>query len=113
MVQKVHGTAEDIVGRDVILLHRLMKNNVTKEMGLRGYALFTNPCMERIGKISSITAHTETYEHIGEVPCGVYDLRTYEQKIRETRRVYLQAKDADYIYERIVHTSPDLLEFYY
>jgi len=112
LVQHVPGTAEDIVGRDVILLHRLLKNTVTEKMGLRGYALFTTACLERMDHLSSITPHTETYEHIGEVQCAVYDLRDYEQKQRETRRVYLEAKDADYIYERIVRTSPELLWSY-
>ena len=109
MVQKVPGTAEDIVGRDVILLHHLLKNRVTEKMGLRGYALLTNACLDRMGQLSSITAHTETYEHIGEVQCGLYDLQSYEQKMRETKRVYLEPKDADYIYERIVQTSPEML----
>lgn len=109
LVQKLPGTAEDIVGRDVILLHRLMKNGVTGKMGLRGYALFTNACLERIGKIPSITAHTETYEHIGEVQCGVYDLGAYEQAMRETRRVYIEPNEADYIFERIVCASQELL----
>ncbi|HKB43656.1 MAG TPA: DUF2652 domain-containing protein [Chitinophagaceae bacterium] len=109
MIQRVPGTTEDIVGRDVILLHRLLKNTVTEKMGLRGYALFTNACLERMIQLSSITAHTETYEHIGEVQCGVYDLHAYEQKLRETNRVYLESKDADYIYERIMKASPELL----
>jgi hypothetical protein len=56
-----------------------------------------------------MVAHSETYEHIGEVECSVYDLGTYEQNIREMRRVYLEPKDADYIFERIVHSSPELL----
>jgi hypothetical protein len=109
MIQRVPGTQEDIVGRDVILLHRLLKNSVTEKMGLRGYALLTNACLERIGQPSSITPHTETYEHIGEVKCGVYDLRSYEQQLRETKRVYLEAKDADYIFERTLKASPELL----
>jgi len=109
MVQKVPGTAEDIVGPDVILLHRLMKNTVSEKMGFRGYALLTNACLERIGQPSSITAHTETYDHIGEVQCAVYDLKSYEQNLRETKRVYLEPKDADYIYERIMKASPELL----
>lgn len=112
MIQKVPGTAEDIVGRDIILLHRLLKNTVTEKLGLRGYALLTDQCLERIDKLSSITAHTESYEHIGEVKGGVFDLRAYEQKLRETKRVYLEAKDADYIFERVVKTSPELLWSY-
>jgi hypothetical protein len=109
MVQKLPGTAEDIVGRDVILLHRLLKNSVSEKMGLRGYALLTRACLKRIGNVSSIAPHTETYEHIGEIECGVYNLRAAEEKMREVRRVYLEPDEADYIYERIVNTSPELL----
>ena len=109
MVQNVPGTAEDIVGRDVILLHRLMKNSVTEKTGLRGYALFTNSCLSRMGGLSSVEAFTEAYEHIGEVVCGLYDLQAYECKMRDTKRVYLEVKDADYTYERIMAASPELL----
>ena len=109
MVQKVPGTAEDIAGRDVILLHRLMKNSITEKTGFRAYALLTNACLQRIGKSSSIRPHTETYEHIGEVACGLYDLHAYEESMRGTKRVYLELKDADYIYERILPASPELL----
>jgi hypothetical protein len=109
MIQKLPGTVEDIAGRDVILVHRLLKNNVTEKMGLRGYALLTSACLEKIGNVSSVTPHTETYEYIGDVSCVVYNLQDYELKLRETRRVYLEPQDADYIYERIVKTSPELL----
>ncbi len=109
MVQKLPGTAEDIVGRDVILLHRLMKNSVTEKMGLRGYALLTNSCLSRMGELSSVTAYAEAYEHIGEVECGVYDLHAYECRMRDTKRVYIELKDADYTYERILSASPELL----
>jgi hypothetical protein len=109
MTQKMRGTADDIVGRDVILVHRLLKNSVTDKMGLRGYALLTKACLKQIGKFPSLTPHSETYDHIGEVACEVYNLRDYEQRLRETRRVYLEPHDADYIFERIVKTSPELL----
>jgi hypothetical protein len=105
----VPGTAEDIVGRDIILLHRLLKNCVTEKTGLRGYVLLTNACLTYIGTPSSIIPHSETYEHIGEVSCGVYDLHAVAQRMRETRRVYIKPEEADYIYERILRASPDLL----
>jgi hypothetical protein len=76
---------------------------------LRGYALITNACLERIGSLLSVTAHQEQYEHIGEVSCGIYNLKEYEQRIRETRRVYLKLEEADYVYERIMNTSPAVM----
>jgi uncharacterized protein YndB with AHSA1/START domain len=109
MIQKVPGTADDIAGRDVILLHRLLKNTVTEKMGFRGYALLTNALLELIAKPKSFVPHTETYEYLGEVQCGVYDLRAAEQKMREATRVYLEPQDADYIYERILPAPPELL----
>ena len=45
---------------------------------MRGYALLTNACLERMGELSSIEPYTQTCEHIGEVECGVYDLHAYE-----------------------------------
>jgi hypothetical protein len=35
MIQKVPGTSEGVAGRDIILLHRLLKNSVTEKTGLR------------------------------------------------------------------------------
>ncbi|HEY1871077.1 MAG TPA: SRPBCC domain-containing protein, partial [Chitinophagaceae bacterium] len=99
----------DIAGRDVILLHRLLKNSVTEKLGLRGYALFTNACLKMVGESPYITPHTESYEHIGEVQCGAYDLHAYEHSMHDTKRVYLEPRDADYIYERIIPASPELL----
>ena len=109
MIQKLPGLSEDIAGRDVILLHRLLKNSVTEKTGLRGYALLTNACLQRIGKSPYIEPHVETYEHIGEVECGMYDLHACEQRMRDIKRVYLEPADADYIYERIMPASPELL----
>jgi hypothetical protein len=109
MIQKLPGTAEDIVGRDVILLHRLMKNSITGKTGLRGYALMTNACLEKMGALSAMETCTETYEHIGNVDCSVYDLHAYECKMRDAKRVYLEPKDADYSYERVMAASPELL----
>ncbi len=109
MLQNVPGTSEGVAGRDIILLHRLLKNHVTEKTGLRGYALLTNAYLDRIGRPLSITAHAETYEHIGEVECGLYDLHAYENRMRDTKRVYLEPGDADYIYERILPASPELL----
>jgi len=95
IVQKVPGTSEGVAGRDIILLHRLLKNSVTEKTGLSGYALLTNACLARIGRPLSITLHSETFEHIGEVQCGLYDLHAYENRMRDVKRVYLEAKDAD------------------
>ena len=114
MIQNVPGTSEGVAGRDIILLHRLLKNSVTEKTGLRGYALLTNASLDRIGRPLSITPHAETFEHIGEVQCGLYDLQAYENRMRDMKRVYLEPRDADYIYERISACfAGTALEFYH
>src|SRR5687768_17062607 len=37
---------DELVGREVIVLHRLLKNGVADTLGLRAYALYTAACIE-------------------------------------------------------------------
>jgi len=112
MVQRVPGTADDLAGPDVILLHRLTKNMVEENYGLRGYALFTDPAMQRIGKLSLTQTHKENYEHLGDVECKIYNLQEYEHRMRQTHRVYLERHESDYIFDRTVKTTPEILWSY-
>lgn len=68
----VHGLRE-IIGPDVVIVHRLLKNTV----GLREYALFTAALVDQLGADAPgvrLEAHSESYEYIGVVPTGVWDL---------------------------------------
>jgi uncharacterized protein YndB with AHSA1/START domain len=40
---------EELVGYDVILVHRLLKNRIADATGTRGYALLTMPAIEELG----------------------------------------------------------------
>ena len=83
VVQRVAGTAEDLAGPDVILVHRLMKNCVEEACGMRAYALLTAPCLARIGQLPELQKHRETYEHIGDVNCSLHDLRAAREAMKE------------------------------
>ena len=61
---------DDLQGSDVILVHRLLKNDVRERLGRPAYLLCTDAARERIPGLSWID-HVETYEHLGAVPCGV------------------------------------------
>ena len=68
---------EELVGNDVNLLFRLLKNRVTEVTGLRAYALYTNAAIQKLGLeglTESMRAHSETYEHIGEVNVWIQDM---------------------------------------
>ena len=63
-----------VMGEDVILVHRMLKNNVVG----RDYALFSRSLTNRIGtdraKNAGFHEHQETYETFGEVAMDYLDL---------------------------------------
>ena len=74
LMQKVAGV-EHLLGTDVNLIHRLSKNHVSESTGWKGYALFTDPVLERMQTDkTSFVQQTESYEHLGEVETYVRDM---------------------------------------
>lgn len=74
--QKIAGRSE-LLGSDVILVHRLLKNEVVERLGVPAYALFSQACLDAAGlepAALGLRAHRETYDRIGEVPVWVEDL---------------------------------------
>jgi class 3 adenylate cyclase len=88
----------EMIGSDVNLVHRLLKNNVTEATGWRAYMLFTEPCLEHM-HINLEDAHQqmESYEHLAEVRTYSLDLHKRYHEIVETRRVMLDKDEADVI----------------
>jgi uncharacterized protein YndB with AHSA1/START domain len=67
----------DLVGPDVIVLHRLLKNHVVNEHGWRAYALLTDAAVKSVGLDClrlGMVAHHESYEDAGDVLGWVEDL---------------------------------------
>jgi hypothetical protein len=77
--QEVGGRSQ-VAGPDVILTHRLLKNDVAG----RAYLLLTEHAL-RWAEIDptqpGLFAHSEHYEHLGEVRCFVKDLDKPEPRI--------------------------------
>jgi Protein of unknown function (DUF2652) len=94
VVQRRSG-AEDLAGRDVILLHRLLKNSVRDTLGIDAYALLTETLVARMAVPPQLPAHQETYETIGTVECVVEDLASVAEAYRRGRRVVVTAEEAD------------------
>jgi uncharacterized protein YndB with AHSA1/START domain len=68
---------EELVGSEVILAHRLLKNAVTERTGIGAYALYTEGCLHAASADPAdfgLVEHRETYDHIGEVVGWVRDL---------------------------------------
>jgi uncharacterized protein YndB with AHSA1/START domain len=100
--QKMAGR-EELAGRDVILVHRLLKNDVAKTFGPHAYALYSDACVRAMGidpAAQGLLEHAEAIEHIGETKCWVSDLETAWTRETETARSLVQRRGAFMIMER-------------
>jgi hypothetical protein len=87
---------EDLAGPDVILVHRMLKNSVSEGGGPEAYAFFTEACLQRLPPQFNLPSHSEVYESFGETRGGVHDLDPVLGAMREERRLYISAADADF-----------------
>ena len=87
---------EDLAGPDVILAHRLLKNTISNNDGPRAYSFFTQACQQRLPPSFELPSHIEMYESFGETKGGVHDLDPVLSRMRDERRLYLSASDADF-----------------
>lgn len=98
-IRRLGGRGEELTGHDVILVHRLLKNTASEVLGLRGYALFTEACVNALGvdpTALGMRGHCERYEDMGEVPAWVVDLETRWEFEHERRRVFVAPEEASF-----------------
>jgi hypothetical protein len=94
IVQDVMGIYE-LVGSDVNLIHRLLKNHVTENTGWKAYALLTERALDHIGvRPTNMLEQVETYEHLGDTSTFSYDLKQRYQETVQSRRVFVEAEEA-------------------
>ena len=82
VIQQFAG-AQQLLGTDVNLIHRLAKNHVSESTGWKGYALFTDQVMERMQHSKDdFFKQSESYEHLGDVEVYCMDMhpRYHEMK---------------------------------
>jgi hypothetical protein len=91
ILQKIAGRQE-LLGSDVIVAHRLLKNDVVEKLGIKAYALISQRCID-VSDLDpaalGMVADTQTYDRIGDVPAWAHDLerRWQEEEARGRVRV--------------------------
>ena len=75
IVQRI-GSYDELLGPDVNLVHRLLKNTVTDRLGLRAYCMYTRQAWERLGlhDVTSLVEHDEDIPDFGLVTTYIQDL---------------------------------------
>jgi uncharacterized protein YndB with AHSA1/START domain len=94
--QKVAGRAE-LLGSDVIVAHRLLKNEVGERLGLSAYALLSQACIDAADidpAALGMRPHVETYDRIGDVPAWAHDLERRWQEEEARARVFVTPEEA-------------------
>ena len=87
---------EELIGRDVIVVHRLLKNGVGEQTGATAYALLTDALTTTMAldpPALGMTPHSETYDVVGEVPGWIHDLERRWQEEDERARVFVRPED--------------------
>ena len=96
-IRRTVAGGEELTGGDVILVHRLLKNQVAASLGMRGYALYTERCLAAMGidpVAVGMSQHHETYDDVGRVEGYVDDLERRWHDEQERRRVRVAAEEA-------------------
>ncbi len=89
--QRVAGRQE-LLGSDVIVVHRLLKNEVVEKLEISAYALITQKCIDVTDlDPGALGMHeiTESYDRIGDVPAWVHDLERRWQGEEARQRVFV------------------------
>ena len=107
VMQKVAGRSE-LVGSDVIVVHRLLKNTIIET----AYAFISDACMDLTGldpPALKMRHHSEKYEHVGEIGGWVVDLEQAWRAYRERKQIYVDEKHAAFSYEAFLAAPPQLV----
>jgi len=102
MVKQKMSGREELAGRDVILVHRLLKNTVGEKIGSRAYAVYSDACIQTLGidpAEQGLVEHHETIDIIGDVRLWLRNLEAAWQREREQTRVEITREDAYAILE--------------
>src|SRR3954451_10036758 len=96
LIQKVAGRQE-LLGSDVIVVHRLLKNDVVDRLEIPAYALFSQASLDAAGldpAALGMRPHSETYERIGEVRTWVHAPERRGQEEEEQARVFVPPQES-------------------
>lgn len=103
---------QELVGSDVNLIHRLLKNSVRESTGFQAYALFTEQALDQLDLHeirSTMAPHTESYPHIGELRLWVQDMGPIWKAEREAVQVELPEEQLVYRLDVELDMPPELV----
>jgi uncharacterized protein YndB with AHSA1/START domain len=105
VVRQKFGSWEELVGSDVIVVHRLLKNRIGEATGFSAYAMYTEACVRAMGIDDPVSAgfteHVEAFEGVGEIRAWVRDLQAAWDAELVRAQLVIETKDIARSYEAI------------
>jgi hypothetical protein len=95
-------TYTELVGNDVNVTHRLVKNHIREQTGIGAYAAYTEQAVEALGIgefASQMQQHMEQFPDVGEIQLYIQDLEPVWQQEHERRRIFVEPEKAVFIVE--------------
>src|SRR5258708_655598 len=95
MIQNITNIRE-LVGSDVNLAHRLMKNHVAEEKGWHAYALFTAKALQSMAlQLEDAYPQVENYEHLGDTQTYSLNMHDSYKRMTDARQLRVSEQDAE------------------
>ncbi len=91
------GPYKELIGNDVNLLHRLLKNKISETLRLRAYAAYTQAVIDHLqlsAFCKEMLKHSEAFADVGEVQLYVQDMHGVWEKKREGTRIEVKSEEA-------------------
>ncbi len=89
-VQQDFGSQVELVGTDVNLIHRLMKNHVKQATGFSAYTLYTEAAVRQLGieaMTETMNRHEESLDDLGVVHMWAQDMHPIWERRREEHQI--------------------------
>ena len=93
---------DELAGRDVIVVHRLLKNAVKDRIANHAYALYSDACLAvmRIDpNAQRLVEHSESIDILGELKCWISDLTDAWEAEKDRRRYLVTRNAAAHLFE--------------
>ncbi|MEP7039979.1 MAG: DUF2652 domain-containing protein [Chloroflexota bacterium] len=94
--QRIAGS-EELLGSEVIVVHRLLKNDVVEQLGIGAYALFSEAAVSAMAidpAALGMRPLTAAYEHIGELSTWVHGLERRWQEEESRQLIYVSPAES-------------------
>ena len=115
VLQKITNYTE-LVGNEVNVVHRLLKNHIKEKTGVSAYAAYTQAAVDALGIqefVDEMQEHTEEFPDVGEVKLYVENLEPVWQRESRRRRVFVDPEEALFILETEIPAEPPLVWDYF